>query len=362
MGKDYYGILGVDRGASKEQVKKAYKEAALRYHPDRNPGNPEAEEKFKELTQAYHVLSDDEKRQRYDTFGTDDPRGFDPGAVQLDLDDVLDVFSGVFGVEMGGRRRRQKRRGADVQLSVQITFEESYLGGRRKVTYRSNAVCETCQGVGAKPGSGYRSCPSCGGEGDVLYNQGFLHLRRPCSRCRGRGKVPVDVCTDCAGTGGRDMERTLELDTPPGVMDKAMVRIPGRGEPSSGDGPPGDLVVVYRVAADPTFRREGAHLVTDIDVPFFRAALGGEVDIALPGGRVVTVKIKPGTQHGTIVKARGWGFGTGGGHHGDLLTRIGVTIPKDLSEKQRSLLTLFASEPDAGDPSLWDRVRDAIKS
>lgn len=362
MASDYYAILGVDRDVSQEQLKKAYKEAALKYHPDRNPDDPEAEERFKEVTQAYQVLSDPERRARYDTFGTDDARGFDPQGVQLDMDDVLDIFQGVFGFGGGGRKRRRKRRGADVRLVVPVSFEESYLGGKRKVTYESKAVCEKCNGVGARPGSDYRPCPSCGGEGEVLYNQGILQVKRLCNRCRGRGRFPRDPCPDCDGSGASEGEHSLELETPPGVMDGAMLRIPGKGEPSQGDGPAGDLVVVYRVKQDEQFRREGAHLVTEIEIPFYRAALGGEHDVTLPGGRVVTVKIKTGTQHGTIIKARGWGFNTGGGHHGDLLAKVGVTIPRELTEEQRKLLELFAMEAGAsGDQSLWDRVREALK-
>jgi molecular chaperone DnaJ len=361
MAKDYYAILGVERDVGEAQLKRAYKEAALRYHPDRNPGDPEAEERFKEVTEAYQILSDPRRRQHYDAFGTDDPRGVDPGFVQLDMDDVMDIFQSVFGFGGGGARRRRRRKGADVRLGVTIPFEESYLGGRREVSYRSLATCDACGGVGARAGSDYRPCPSCGGQGEVLYNQGFLQVKRLCSRCRGRGRVPAAPCPECGGSGGREKERTLELEIPPGVMDGAMVRVPGRGEPSRGEGSPGDLVVVYRVEPDPEFTREGAHLVTEMEVPFYRAALGGELDVTLPGGRVVTVKIKGGTQHGAIIKARGWGFNTGGGHHGDLLVRLNVTIPRELSEEQKTLLELFASEAGGGDPTLWDRVRDALK-
>jgi molecular chaperone DnaJ len=358
MGKDYYAVLGVESDATPEQIKKAYKEAALRYHPDRNPDDPEAEESFKQVTEAYQVLSDAERRGRYDTFGSE---GFPAPEINLDLDDVLDIFQGVFGIGGGGKRRRRRRRGADVRLGVEISFEESYLGGRRKVTYRSRAACETCSGTGAEPGSAMRPCPSCGGEGEVTYNQGFLMLKRLCGRCHGRGRVPVDGCRECSGEGAVSKERELDLRIMPGVIDGQEHRVQGRGEPSEGDGPPGDLVVVYKVVEDPRFQREGIHLVREIEVPFYRAALGGELDVEIPGDKTVTIRLKPGTQHGQIVRSRGWGFSGLGGLHGDLLVRIQVTIPERLSEKQEALLELFAEESAGGDPSIWERVKDVFK-
>jgi len=357
MAKDYYAVLGVGRDATPEEIKKAYKEAALRHHPDRNPGNPDAEERFKEVTEAYQVLSDTDKRSRYDSFGVGEA-GIPP--VTLDIDDVLDIFQGVFGFGGGGRRRRRMRKGADVRLAVPITFEESYLGGRRKVAYRSRAACDACSGSGSAPGSRQRTCPSCEGRGEVAYSQGFLMLSRLCTRCHGRGAVAVDPCRECGGEGARTIEREIDLAVMPGVMDCQEHRIGARGEPSEGQGPAGDLVVVFQVGEGGRFRRDGIHLVTDVDVPFFRAALGGEVDVILPGGRVVTVRIKPGTQHGQIVRARGWGFAGVGGLHGDLLARMRVTVPRDLTDRQKELLEMYAGEA-AQDPSIWDRVKDAFK-
>jgi molecular chaperone DnaJ len=359
MSTDYYEVLGVRRDATPEEIKKAYKEAALRYHPDRNPDDPEAEEKFKEVTQAWQVLSDDEKRRNYDTFGSEGVQGM-PN-IHLDMDDVMDIFQGVFGFGGGGKRRRQRRKGPDVRLGLTISFEESYLGGRRKVTYRSRAVCETCSGTGGEPGSDMKPCPSCGGEGEVMYNQGFLMLKRLCTRCRGRGRVAARTCSSCAGDGARSAERELQLDVVPGIMDGQEYRIPGKGEPSEGQGPPGDLVIVYRVERDERFGREGIHLIREMEVPFHRAALGGELDVELPGGRVVTVKLKTGTQHGSIVRARGWGFASVGGLHGDLLVRVKVTVPRELTEKQRALLELLAEESAGGDASLWEKVKDVFK-
>jgi molecular chaperone DnaJ len=359
MAGDPYEILGVRRDATPEEIKKAYKEAALRHHPDRNPGDPAAEERFKQVTAAYQILSDPEKKRSYDTFGSAEVGGMPP--INLDIDDVLDIFQGVFGFGGGGKRRRRARRGADVRLGVEITLEESYLGGRRRVTYRSRAVCETCRGTGGTQGSSMRPCPSCGGEGEVLYNQGFLMLKRLCTRCHGKGRVPTSPCGDCAGEGGRTAERQIEIVVPPGVMDGQEHRVAGRGEPSDGDGPPGDLVVAFRVRPDPRFERDGIHLVSEVEVPYHRAALGGDVDVTLPGGRVVTVKLKPGTQHGAIVRSRGWGFAGVGGLHGDLMVRIRLAVPKELTERQRALLELLAEEGSGGDPSIWDKVKDVFK-
>jgi molecular chaperone DnaJ len=358
MATDYYAVLGVDRDATPEQIKKAYKEAALRYHPDRNPGDEEAEERFKEVSAAYQVLSDPEKRSRYDTFGSEGAR---MPEVNLDVDDVLDIFQSVFGIGGGGRKRRKRRRGPDVRLNVKISFEESYLGGRRKVSYRSLAACESCSGTGAAPGSDMRPCPSCGGQGEVMYNQGLLMLKRLCTRCRGTGRVAVDRCPTCGGEGASTAERELDLVIMPGVVDGQEQRIPGRGEPSQGQGRPGDLVVVFQVEDDERWEREGIHLVSQIDVPFYTAALGGEIEVGIPGGKLVTIKLKPGVQHGKIVRARGWGFSGSGGLHGDLLVRIAVTIPRDLNEKQQALLELFAEESAGGDASLWERVKDVFK-
>jgi molecular chaperone DnaJ len=346
--KDLYETLGVSRGASQEEIKKAYRKLARQYHPDTNPGDAEAEERFKEVQTAYDVLSDAEKRKQYDRFGSANGRpgpggGFNVGAEGFDfadLGDLGDIFGGLFG-SFGSRGRAQQqrgRRGRDVEVEVRLSFEDSLHGVETKIPVELETACRECGGSGAKPGTAPILCPECHGRGVVSESQGLFALSQPCPRCRGNGTVIEDPCPNCKGTGRERRTKRYTVKIPAGVKDGSRIRLRGKGEAGYGGAEAGDLYVVTRVAPSKTFERRGDDLVVDVPVSFTDAAMGANVRVPTPDGPV-TVKVKPGTTDGKLLRVKGKGAPKlKGSGRGDVLARVKIQVPKKLSKKQRELL------------------------
>lgn len=368
--RDYYEVLGVGHQASEEEIKKAYRRAALRWHPDRNPDNKqEAEERFKEVTEAYGVLIDPQKRAAYDHYGhagvgAQPFTGFD----QSIFADFADIFGDFFSFEdlfgLGGSRRRTRvRRGADLRYDLEISFEEAARGLTTKIKIPRTETCPTCQGSGARKGTGPTPCTACHGRGQLRYQQGFFTLSRTCPQCQGIGHVIRDPCGECHGEGHVRRERTLEMKIPPGVDTGTRLRITGEGEPGLQGGPPGDLYVVLRVKEHLFFERRESHLYCSIPISFPQAALGGEISVPTLDGQE-KLKVPEGTQSGTVFRLNGKGFpNLNGGGHGDLFVELQVSIPKKLTREQRRLIEqLGQSLPSENRPveksSLFDRVKD----
>jgi molecular chaperone DnaJ len=339
--KDLYGALGVPKGASADEIKKAYRKLAREYHPDRNPGDTTAEERFKEVQHAYDVLSDPEKRKAYDRFGSGDGRrgpqagdfNFDFG----DLGDLGDIFGGLFGRGRGGAQQRSRaERGADLEVQVNLSFEDSLKGVETKIPVEVETACSECGGSGAKPGTSPRVCPECRGRGVISESQGLFALSQPCPRCRGNGTVIEDPCPRCRGTGRERRTRRYSVKIPAGVRDGTRIRLKGKGEAGVAGGPPGDLHVVTRVADSPVYERRGADLVVDVPVSLADAALGTEVDVPTPDG-AVSMKVPPGSEHGKLLRIKGRGAPKLKGGKGDVLARLRLQVPKKLNKKQREL-------------------------
>src|SRR5213082_1472339 len=343
-----YEILGVSKNAGADEIKKAYRKLAREYHPDRNPGDASAEERFKEVQGAYDLLSDPEKRKQYDAFGSANGRGgFQGGNVNFgdfnvgDLGDLGDLFGGLFGGRggrAGGARTSRAQRGSDVEVQVNLSFEDSLKGVETKIPVTLETACSECHGSGAKPGTAPKICPKCNGRGVVAESQGFFALSQPCPRCRGNGTVIEDPCPRCSGSGRERRTRRYTVKIPAGVKDGTRIRLKGKGEAGYGGAEAGDLYVVTRVAPSKTYTRRGDDLVVDVPVPFSDAALGATVEVPTPDGPV-TVKVKPGTVDGTMLRVKGKGAPRlKGSGRGDLLARVKLTVPKKLSKKQRELL------------------------
>jgi molecular chaperone DnaJ len=345
-----YDTLGVKKGASADEIKKAYRKLAAQYHPDRNPGDASAEEKFKEVQNAYDVLSDSEKRKQYDTFGSADgrARGFDPrnfggGNFTInDLGDLGDLFGGLFGGRAGrggASRRPQPERGADVEVAVNVSFEDSLRGLETKIPVQVTTACRECGGTGAEPGTSPVICPVCNGRGVVAESQGLFALSEPCPRCRGNGTVIEKPCRHCHGSGREARTKNYTVRIPAGVKDGTRIRLKGKGEMGEGGGATGDLFVVTRVQPSKLFQRRGADLVVDIPVTYAEAALGATVEVPTPYGERVSLKVPAGTQDGRQLRIRGHGAPKlKGGGKGDLIARLRVTVPKKLTKKEREAL------------------------
>jgi molecular chaperone DnaJ len=361
---DYYEILGVARTATDQELKSAYRKLALQYHPDRNPNNKEAEEKFKEAAEAYAVLCDPEKRQRYDAYGHAGlgAAGFDPGAV--DLGDILgDLFG--FG-DLFGRRRGGPRRGSDLRYQLELKFEEAIFGTETHIQIPRAENCTTCQGSGAAAGSGPVTCGTCRGTGQVTFTQGFFSVARTCTRCRGLGRTIEKPCTDCRGEGQVQSERKLQIKIPPGVDTGTQLRITGEGEPGMAGGPAGDLYVVIRVGDHAFFQRDGNDLHCEIPVSVAQAALGATIQVPTLNDDPASVKVPEGTQSGASFRVRGKGVPhIGSKHRGDLHVTVRVVIPTRLTGEQRKLFEQLAKslptvETGSRDKSLLDRIKDAL--
>ena len=341
-------MLGVTRAANEQEIKSAYRKLALQYHPDRNPNNPQAEEKFKEVTEAYAVLVDSEKRSMYDRFGHAGVSsaagggfsGFDPSVFQ-DFSDIFGEFFGfgdLFGGGGGGRRRSRAQRGADLREDITLEFDEAVFGTETKVTVRRHEVCEDCRGSGAAPGKAPVSCRACGGRGQVRYQQGFFSISRTCPTCQGAGSVITDPCPKCKGEGRLMRERTVDAKVPAGVEDGTRIRFAGLGEAGAFGGPAGDLYVVLHVKEHSFFEREGNDLRCVIPISFTQAALGAEIVVPTLEGDY-KLKIPEGTQSGNTFRIRSRGVPVLNGRgKGDLFVEVRVQTPGKLTKRQRELL------------------------
>ena len=362
--RDYYEVLGVSRSASPDELKRAYRKLALEHHPDRNPDDPAAEDKFKEASEAYAVLSDADKRRAFDQFGHQ-AMGGGQGGFGPDFQNVGDMFNDLFGDlfgAMGGRRAGRGQRGADLRYTHGIDLEDVLSGEEATLEIPRMLRCEKCSGTGAKPGTQPERCGRCGGSGQAVFQQGLFRISRPCEACRGEGSVVRNPCTSCRGAGRVEGKKTLKVRVPAGVEDGMRLRVAGEGEAGVSGGPAGDLYVVMSVAEHSLFTREGPDLLCEVPVLFTQAALGAEIDVPTLEGRV-KLKIPEGTQSGRTFRLRGKGVpSVGSAGRGDLHVRIFVEVPSRLSAKQRALLEEFAAESGAdGAPvtkGFLDKVRD----
>ncbi len=332
--RDFYEVLGVQRDADAVVLKRAYRELALKFHPDQNPDNPEAETRFKEVSEAYTVLSDPEKRMRYDRRGFEGVGG-DAG-FGVDLGAFTDLFDSLFGDLFG--KKKAKTPGRDLRYTLELSFEEAALGTKKAITFPARVDCQTCGGSGAKGGAaGLKACTACGGKGELKVQQGFFSLSKKCMTCGGEGKVVSEACEACKGAGTIESEREFEVAIPAGTEDGSTRRVPGQGEPGRRGGPPGDLNVVVRVKPHPFFRREGEVVMCDVPVSLGQAALGAVIEVPTLDGRV-EMRVPPGTQSGTLFRLRGKGSAKGGAPRGDAHVRVVVETPTNLTAKQRELL------------------------
>jgi molecular chaperone DnaJ len=366
--KDYYKILGVAENATADEIKKAYRKLAKKYHPDASPGNREATDRFKEINEANEILSDPKKRKQYDDMkryagsGFRGFRGAAPGGQGFDINDILrrfgaggaggatfttgdlggmgglgDIFSTIF--DRGGRFRRQRygpQKGQDVHAEVQVPFETAAEGGTALITLTRNETCDRCGGTGAEPGSQVVTCPQCGGSGMISQSQGGFAVSRPCPRCYGRGEIVSQPCTRCGGSGQVQRPRRLSVKIPKGIEEGGRIRLRGQGEPGTAGGPPGDLLITVNIRGDSFFRRKGSDIYCDVKINLTQAVLGTKLKVRTLDGKRAIVKIPAGTQPGTTFKLRGLGIKKDG-RQGDQYVTVNVAIPKKLSAEEKEL-------------------------
>jgi molecular chaperone DnaJ len=365
--RDYYDVLGISRTATEQEIKSAYRRLAVQYHPDKNPNDATAEEKFKEAAEAYGVLADANQRQRYDRFGH---AGVSSGAGQSwgapgfgGIEDILgDLFgfSDVFGGGRAGGRRSVAQRGADLRYDLEITLEEAYNGMTAQLRIPRLETCETCKGNGAAPGTEPEPCNNCGGTGQVRYQQGFFSVARTCQPCRGAGRVVKSPCSQCRGVGRLEREKQMEVKIPAGVETGSRLRVQGEGEGGTQGGPSGDLYVVIHLAEHERFERQGSNLYASLPITFGQAALGADVFVGTIEGEE-KIKVPTGTQTGTVFRIKGKGMPVLGGRgRGDLFVSVSVITPTSLTREQRKLLEQLAAveNKDLEDKGLVDKVRD----
>jgi molecular chaperone DnaJ len=369
--EDLYKVLGVDKKATPEEIKKAYRKLARQYHPDRNPDNASAEERFKEVQGAYDILGDAEKRKQYDRGGLSSlfgggapggpgggPAGGFGGGAQ-DFGGISDILSNLFGngpggpgggtSGRGGARRQRPERGRDVETSVQVTFQQAMDGVQVSLTVPTAQTCNTCHGTGAKPGTAPKVCPRCQGRGVEAQGQGVFSISTPCSQCGGGGTIIEDPCTTCRGSGSIRTVKKYRVNIPPGVREGSKVRINGKGEPGTGGGPPGDLFVLTHVEASPIFDRKGDNVEVEVPITFPEAARGAEVEVPTLNGRK-KLRVPPGTSSGTVQRLRGEGPAKlGGTGRGDIHYRFVIDVPNDLSKEQSDAVDKL-SKAMRGDP------------
>src|SRR6266550_3987830 len=346
MAVSLYDTLGVAKGASQDEIKKAYRKLARQYHPDKNPGDKEAEDTFKDVQGAYDVLSDEEKRKQYDRFGATNGRP-GPGGQNVNFDfsgfdvgDLGDLFGGIFGggARGGTRTQRQPVRGDDVVAEVHLSFEDALHGSEVKVPVELTVSCRECGGTGARPGTAPVICPECNGRGVRSESQGLFALSQPCPRCRGNGTVIEQPCPHCHGSGRERRIKTYTVKIKPGVKDGTKIRLKGKGEAGEHGGPPGDLIVLTHVAASDTYERRGDDLIVQVPVSFSLATLGGKVEVPTPDGPV-TLKIPAGSEDGKLIRIKGRGAPrVNGSGKGDVLARVRIQVPKRVNKKERELL------------------------
>jgi molecular chaperone DnaJ len=356
MARDYYSILGVDRKASADDLKKAYRKLAMKYHPDQNKDDPSAEEKFKEINQAYDVLKDEQKRAAYDRFGEAAFQGgaggmgggagggFNPGFGAGFSGNFSDIFEDMFGDIMGragggGRKTGGPSRGSDMQYTMEISLEEAYQGKETTIKVPMNETCDLCAGSGAAKGTGEETCPTCDGQGRTRMQQGFFTIERTCPACNGAGKIIREPCSKCHGSGLQHKEKTLKVKIPPGIDTGRRIRLSGEGEAGPRGGPPGDLYVLLVVKPHKLFRRDGANLYCRVPIPMTTAALGGELEAPSMDGKRSKVKIPAGTQSGQQLRLKGKGMPVlKSSAFGDLYIETVVETPVNLTKKQQELL------------------------
>jgi len=372
--RDYYEILGVAKTASVDEIKSAYRQAALKWHPDRNPEHKEeADHRFRESTEAYSILSDAQKRQIYDTYGH---AGLAGAGAQPDFNgtifqDFHDIFGDFFGFEdlfgaAGGRRggRSRAKRGADLRYDMTLSFDEAAMGVSTKIRVPRMEYCEACNGTGAKKGTGVVSCQACGGRGQLVYQQGFFTVNRTCPACQGAGQIVKEHCADCRGQGRMERERTIELRIPPGVDTGTRLRVQGEGEPGPNGGPAGDLYVVLEVKEHKFFERRGADLYCTVPLSMAQATLGTELQVLGLNGEE-TLKVPEGTQSGAVFRLKGKGLpDPHGGGRGDLYFHVRVLTPTKLTREQRKLMEQLhatmkvENKPAERDSNIFDKVKD----
>lgn len=359
--QDYYATLGVDRSASADEMKRAYRKLAMQYHPDRNPGNQEAEKKFKELNEAYDVLKDDQKRAAYDRYGHSAFEngmgagggaggGFGGGGFDFSSS-FADIFEDLFSEARGGRRggggASANTRGADLRYNLSISLEEAFRGSQKTITVTTSGTCDSCQGSGGEKGSKPTGCPTCGGMGKVRVQQGFFTIERTCHTCHGMGKIIKDPCAKCAGSGRVRKDKSLSVNIPAGVEEGTRIRLAGEGEAGFRGGPEGDLYIFLSVKPHSLFRREGADIHCKVPLSFTTAALGGAVDVPTIEGGKVKVNIPAGTQTGRQFRLKGRGMSVMRAQaRGDMYIHANVETPVNLSKRQRELLREFEKAAD----------------
>src|SRR5438128_4244807 len=373
--RDYYKVLGIAQNAPKEEIKRAYRKLAVKFHPDKNPGDPHAEEKFKELGEAYDVLMDPDKRAAYDRFGhaafAQGGAGFGGG-----FHDPFDIFREVFGQAglgggifetfFGGNTQAEDRQhGSDLRYDMQIKLEEAAFGAEKEIEIEKLDTCDKCHGSGAAPGSRTVSCPTCGGRGQVVSSRGFFHISQTCPRCHGAGEIIEKPCQKCRGEGRVEKLSRVKLKIPPGIREGTRLRSLGNGEAGIHGGPPGDLYVVIHIKEHKIFQREGDDLYCEVPMPFSIAALGGEIDVPTLEGKA-HLKVPAGTQSAQMFKLRGKGIANiNGRDRGDLLTRLIVEVPSRLNAEQRRKLEEFAALCDEENTplrkSFFERAKEFFK-
>ncbi|TAH42734.1 MAG: molecular chaperone DnaJ [Betaproteobacteria bacterium] len=367
--RDYYDVLGVNRDAGDDEIKKAYRKLAMKHHPDRNPDNKDAEEKFKEAKEAYEMLSDPQKKAAYDRYGhagVDPSMGAGPGAQGFE-GGFADAFGDIFGDLFGGGRggRSNVYRGADLRYNLEITLEEAARGADKTIRIPTVEECGTCHGSGAKPGTQPKTCPTCNGHGQVRVQQGFFSIQQTCPKCHGTGKIIPDPCRDCGGAGRVKKQKTLEVKIPAGIDEGMRLRHGGHGEPGVNGGPPGDLYVEIHIRKHAVFERDHDDLHCEMPISISTAALGGEIEIPTLEG-MARLKIPAETQSGKVFRLRGKGIKNVRSHvHGDLMCHVVVETPVNLTERQKELLREFeeisSGNADRHNPkakSWMDKVKD----
>ncbi len=349
--RDFYEVLGVSKTVTEVELKTTFRKLAMQYHPDRNPGNHEAEVKFKEINEAYQTLSDGQKRAAYDRYGhaafANGGGAGGPGFGNDFSDFMSDIFENFFGETRGrgGRAQGGRERGADMRYNLEITLEEAFLGKTAELKIPTAITCESCSGSGAKPGSKPKQCPTCGGAGRVRATQGFFSIERTCPNCHGRGEVIDDPCADCGGAGRVTRERTLSVNIPAGVEEGTRIRLAGEGEAGARGGPAGDLYIFLSIKTHQFFQRDGADLFCRVPISMVTAALGGDLNVPTIGGGDTSLKIPEGTQSGKQFRLKGKGMPVLRSRDvGDLYIQVAVETPQKLTKRQRELLAEFEQE------------------
>lgn len=370
--RDYYEVLGVEKNADEAAIKKAYRGLAMKFHPDRNPGDASAEAKFKEAAEAYEVLSDADKRAKYDQFGHAGVGGAAGGAGFRNAEDIFSAFGDIFGGQGGsifeqffggggGGGRTRARQGASLRIRIDLDFNDALDVSHKTVSFRRHEHCSTCNGTGAKPGTKPKNCATCGGHGQVQMNQGFFSVRTTCPHCGGRGTVIETPCGTCKGTGKEKVEREVDIKIPAGIDDGVTLRVSGEGDEGEEGGPAGDLLAEIHVKPHPIFKRREADVWMALPIGFSQAALGDQIDIPTPRGNA-RLKIPAGTQPHTTLRLRNEGFPVlGGSGRGDMLVEVVVEVPRKLTKDQETLLRKFAEteelNPSGERKNFWDRVK-----